>query len=46
MLENRILQDDINYECNSDEYDERMNTLAEQEDENYQDEIFERLSEE
>lgn len=46
MLENRMLQDEIDYECNSDKYDERMNALAEKEDENYQDKIFERLSEE
>lgn len=46
MLENKILQDEIDYECNSDKYDERINALAEQEDENYEDEIFERLSRE
>ncbi len=46
MLENRMLQDEINYDCNTDEYEKRMNALAERDDESYEDEIFERLGKE
>lgn len=37
MLENIMLQDYINYEFNTDKYDERMNALAEKEDEEWED---------
>lgn len=33
MLENIMLQDYINYEFNTDKYDEKMNALAEKEEE-------------
>lgn len=37
MLENIMLQDYINYEFNTDKYDEEMNALAEKEDEEWED---------
>lgn len=43
MLENRIVADDY-IEAN-DDYDEYLEYLLEKDDENYEDEIFERMSE-
>ena len=37
MEENRMVQDQTNYEVNFDEYDRRMNALAEKEDEYWED---------
>ncbi len=37
MLENRMLTDNYNYDFNTDEYDERMNALAEKDDEEWED---------
>lgn len=44
MLENRMVEDDY-IETNND-YDEFLEYLLEKDDEYYEDEIFERLSEE
>lgn len=37
MKENRMVQDQIIYEVNFDEYDRRMNAIAEKEDEDWED---------
>ncbi len=37
MLENRMLQDYFDYRFNTDDYDERMNALAEKDDERWED---------
>ena len=37
MLENRMLQDYYDYEFNTDKYDEKMNALADTDDERWED---------
>ena len=37
MLENRMLQDYADYNCNFSKYDEKMNALAERDDEKWED---------
>ena len=41
MLENRMLQDYYDYKFNTDKYDERMNALAEKDDEEYENNLKE-----
>ena len=44
MLENRMLQDYMDYTLDYDEYDDYIEHLAEKEDEYYDEIIFEELS--
>ena len=41
MLENRMLQDYFDYNFDTDEYDKRMNALAEKTDEEYENNLKE-----
>ena len=45
MLENRMVLDELDY-IENDEYDNYLEHLAEEDDRRYEDEIFERMSEE